>query len=191
MLLCFLKFIMQEGGVIMQKRPNRIAVLAVFVVGIVMWTLSGSTEVTAQGGLQQHIQGTWTLVSDVNEQDGKKIDVFGPNPRGLFILTPEGRFTMVLLRASVPAIASKNRMTGTAEENKAIVQGTLAYYGKYMVVNEKENIVNLTFEGSTFPNFDGQTQKRIMTPVGDELKVVNPTSTLGSGTTYLIWKRLK
>jgi hypothetical protein len=29
------------------------------------------------------LAGTWTLVSNVNEQDGKKTDAFGPHPKGV------------------------------------------------------------------------------------------------------------
>ena len=46
-------------------------------------------------------------------------------------------------------------------------------------------------EGSTFPNWDGQDQKRIWTVKGDELSVTNPAASVGGGVAYLIWKRAK
>jgi hypothetical protein len=156
--------------------------------------LSGVSNVRAPekgGTLAQQIQGSWTLVSCVNEKDGQKFDVFGPNPKGLFVLTSDGRVSHILMRASLPKFASNSRIKGTAEENQAVVQGSIAFFGRYTVVSEKDKTVNLTIEGSTFPNQDGQTQMRIMTVVGDELRVTNPTPTIGSGTTYLIWKRAK
>jgi len=157
-------------------------------------TLSGASDVWAQekaGTLAKQVQGSWILVSIHNEQDGKKIDVFGSQPRGSFILTPDGRFSMILMRASLPKIASNNRMTGTAEENQAVVQGSIANYGSYAVVSEKEKTVNLHMDGCTFPNWDGQDQKRVMTVSGDELKVINPTPSSGGGTNYIVWKRAK
>ena len=106
------------------------------------------------------------------------------------ILTPDGRFSVILMRSSLPKFASNNRMKGTAEENQAIVQGSLAFYGSYAVASEKEHTVNLRIEGSTFPNRDREDQKRVMTVKGDEMKVTNPTASVG-GAAYLIWKRAK
>ena len=165
--------------------------LVVLILGVGM--LYGSATVWAQpktGALAQQLQGTWTLVSAVNEQDGKKTDVFGPNPRGTLILTPEGRYAMIMVRAGLPKFASNNRMKGTAEENQAVVQGSSTTFGTYTVASDKEQTVNLHVEGATFPNFDGQDQKRILTVKGDELTVVNPTTTIG-GTNYAIYKRAK
>jgi hypothetical protein len=156
-------------------------------------TLSGASDVWAQEKghtLAQQIQGNWILVSIYNEQDGKKIEPFGSKPRGSLILTPDGRFSMILMRVSLPKIASNNRMKGTAEENKAVVQGSLAFYGTYAVASEKDQTVNMHIEGNTFPNFDGQDQKRVMTVKGDELRVTNHTTTIG-GVSYAVWKRAK
>ena len=132
-----------------------------------------------------------TTVVLLPEQDGKKTDVFGPNPRGSLLLTPDGRFSLILMRASLPKFASNNRMKGTVEENQAIVQGSNVYFGTYTVLSGKEQTANLHIEGSTFPNWDGQDQKRLMTVEGDELKLVNPTPSIGGGTNYVIWKRAK
>ena len=155
--------------------------------------LSGASDVWAQekgSTLAQQIQGSWILVSIYNEQDGKKIEPFGSKPRGSLILTPEGHFSMIFMRANLPKFASNNRVKGTAEENQAVVQGSHAYYGTYAVASEKEQTVNLHIEGNTFPNSDGQDQKRVMTVTGDELRVTNPTPTIG-GVAYVIWKRAK
>jgi hypothetical protein len=155
--------------------------------------LSGPSNVWAQekaGTLAKQVQGSWTLVSLYVEQDGKKIEPFGSKPRGYMILTPDGRFSIILMRASLPKFASNNRMKGTAEENQAIVQGSLAHYGSYAVASEKEHTVNLRNEGSTFPNWDGEDQKRVWTVKGDELSVSNPTASIG-GVAYVIWKRAR
>jgi hypothetical protein len=155
--------------------------------------LSGGSYAQAQekgSALAQQIQGTWILVSLYNEQDGKKIEPYGPNPRGFIILNPDGRFMYVIMRANLPKFAANNRMQGTAEENQAVVQGSHATFGNYTVVSDKEKMVNVHIEGSTFPNWDGQDQKRVMTVTGDELKITNPNATSG-GTNYIIWKRAK
>jgi Lipocalin-like domain len=40
--------------------------------------------------------GTWTLVSVTVEQDGKKSDFFGPNPRGQVTFAPNGRMSFII-----------------------------------------------------------------------------------------------
>jgi hypothetical protein len=59
------------------------------------------------------------------------------------------------------------------------------------VESEKEHTVKLHMEGCTFPNWDGQDQKRVMVVKGDELWVTNPTPSIGSGVNYIVWKRAK
>jgi hypothetical protein len=173
----------------LKEAASVLLVVAVLVVG--SW--SGTSRVWAQEGtgLAQQIQGSWNLVSIYNEQDGKKTDVFGPNPRGSLILTSDGRFSWILMRASLPKFASNNRMKGTVEENQAIVQGAIAFFGTYTVGSDKEQTANLHIEGSTFSNWDGQDQKRVMTVKGDELKLVNSAPSIGGGINYNIWRRAK
>jgi lipocalin-like protein len=164
-------------------------VVSVLSVG----TVFGVSDVWAQeqgGTLAKQIQGSWILVSATNEQDGKKTEAFGSNPRGQAIYTSDGRFSQMLIRASLPKFVSNNRMKGTVEENQAVVQGSFASFGTYKVENEKEHIVIQHVEGSTFPNWDGQDQKRIITVIGDEMKITIPTSAVG-GSNYNIFKRAK
>ena len=106
------------------------------------------------------------------------------------ILTPDGRFSIIVIRANLPKFASNNRVKGTAEENQTVVQGSIAHYGSYAVASEKERTVNLRIEGSTFPNWDGQDQKRVMTVKGDEMRVTTPTAIIG-GVADIVWKRAK
>jgi hypothetical protein len=163
--------------------------LAILTVG----AMFGNSDAWAKekvGALAKQIQGTWTLVSIYNELDGKKTDVFGANPRGSMILTPNGRFSIIIMKASLPKFAANSRVKGTAEENQAVIQGSVAYFGNYKITSDTEQMVSLNIEGSTFPNWDGEDQKRVMTVVGDEMKLTNPTAGVG-GTNYLVWKRVK
>jgi len=142
------------------------------------------------GSLAGQIQGSWALVSMQNEQDGKRTDVFGPNPKGSLMLAPDGRFSIILMSATLPKFAVNNRRKGTAEENQAVVQGSVAFFGSYSVANEKENTVQLNIEGSTFPNWTGEVQKRIMVVKGDEMNFTTPAAAIG-GTNYLVFKRAR
>jgi hypothetical protein len=76
--------------------------------------------------------GTWKPVSvTVTGPDGRKSEPFGPNPNSILTFDANGRFVLVNTRPDLPKFASNNRMQGTAEENKAIVQGSIAYFGTY------------------------------------------------------------
>lgn len=156
-------------------------------------TVSGSANAWAKerrSALEKQIQGTWTLVSIFVEKDGEKIDVFGANPRGSMILTPNGRFSVIMMKSSLPKFAASSRMKGTAEENQAVVQGSLAWFGSYKIADAKEHTVVFNIEGSTYPNWDGEDQKLFMNVAGDEMKVINPAAAIG-GKGYPTWKRVK
>ena len=73
--------------------------------------------------------GTWTLVSITIEQGGKKTNLFGPNPQGQETRAANGRVSVIITRSDLPKFASHNRAAGTPEENKVVVQGSIAYFG--------------------------------------------------------------
>jgi Lipocalin-like domain len=146
-------------------------------------------EVAAQTTAKDLV-GTWTLVSVTLEQDGNKSDLFGPNPQGQVTFAPSGRMSLIISRPDLPKFASSNRHAGTSEENKAVVQGSIAYFGTYSV-SETDKTCAIHIEGATFPNWIGTHQKRFFTISGDELKWTTPTTSLGSGTALSVWKRAK
>lgn len=166
-------------------RLHGVGSIAVILLGMI---LSGAAF--AQPGLKEQIVGTWTPVSQYVDQDGKHLQPFGPDPKGMVVYDSNGRFVLVLQRASLPRFASSNRMTGSAEENKAIVQGSIAYFGSYSV-NETEQKINLHYDGSTYPNWDGEDQVRLISITGDELTTVSPVSAVGGGSVHLLLKRAR
>jgi hypothetical protein len=94
----------------------------------------------------------------------------------------------LILRADLPKFASPNRMQGTPDENKAVAQGTLAFYGAYSVTGK---IVTLTVEGSSYPNWTGGDQQRTVASfTGDELTWTNSVGS-GGGVAELVAKRVK
>ena len=70
--------------------------------------------------------GTWMLVSAITERDGDKSDTFGPNAKGVLMFDANGHYMITFIGASLPKFASNNRATGTADENKAVVGGSLS-----------------------------------------------------------------
>jgi Lipocalin-like domain len=135
------------------------------------------------------IVGTWKQVTNINiGADGRRSEPFGPNPNAIITFDANGRFVTVTTRPDVPKFASNNRMQGTAEENKAMVQGSIAYFGTYSVVDK---VIVEKVEGSTWPNWTGTDQRRpIISLMGDEMKVSVPAASLG-GTGEVTFKRIK
>lgn len=142
---------------------------------------------SAQSG--KDVVGSFTLVSAVMDLDGKKSDTYGPNAKGALTLDANGRYVLVFMRAFLPKFASNNRMTGTPDENKAIVHGSFASFGTYSI-NEAEKTIIFRVESATFPNWNGDEQKRSFTLSGDDLKYIVATAS-GGGIATVTWKRTK
>jgi Lipocalin-like domain len=176
----------------MMKGLSTLAVttMSLLFLGVVLFV---GDALAQQKSLKEQLVGTWKLVSSHNvRNDGSKIDVYGPNANGIVIYTSDGHFALVNMRSDLPKFASNSRDRGTPEEYKAVVQGSIAYFGTY-TVNEADKVITAQIEGSTFPNaIGGPDQKRIITSLtADELKFTNPAATSRGGTLELVWKRAK
>lgn len=138
--------------------------------------------------LKDRLVGTWELVSLTVNQEDRKVELFGPTPRGIQIMTEDGHFVNFITRESLPLYAGANRMQGTPEEYIAIAKGSNALYGTYEV-DEAAGIVTFNVDVSTFPNWEGEKQRRSFTLEGDIWRYVNPMTTVGPGNVDVVWKR--
>lgn len=161
----------------------------VLVLLIATMLVAGSMA-AQQTPTAKQLVGAWTLVSIYNDQDGKKIDIYGPSPKGITIMSHDGHFARMITRSGLPKFAVNNREKGTPEENKAVMQGSIAYFGTYSCSAADKGCI-LHVEESTFPNWVGANQKRLMTLVGDELREVNPLASTGTGKGIIVWKRAR
>ncbi len=155
-------------------RRSGIRLLVVAALGLVL-AAGNAFALTAKD-----LVGTWTLVS---------ADTFGSNPKGVLMFDANGHVAAQLMRSDLTKYASNNRSQGTAEENKATVQGMISYFGTYSVSG-----TDLLFhiEGSSFPNWIGTDQKRTnLVLSGDELKWTQPTPSAGGAPVPVVWKRAK
>ena len=134
--------------------------------------------------------GAWTLVSVSVEQGDKKIEPYGANPKGSMIYDGSGRFSITITRSGLPKVASNNRETSTPDESAAIAHGSIAYFGTY-TFSEPDRVVAVKIEGSTFPNWEGVEQKRVISISDDTLILTNPTVSSGAGVAKVVWKRAK
>jgi hypothetical protein len=133
--------------------------------------------------------GSWSLVSLTASRSGSEVEVLGPHPHGQLIFGSDGRYVLLGLRADLPKFASDNRLTGTTEENLRIVQGNFAHFGTYSV-DPAARVIVFHIQNSTFPNWDGDVQRRPFTLDGDRLTYITPGS-FGYGTSKVVWQRMK
>ena len=168
---------------------NRRNTLAAISASLLFLSLAGpARDAAAQSA--KSLVGSWALVSTDNvDASGKKTPIFGPNPRASLIFTSNGRYSLYISRASLPKFAARNREKGTADENKAVVGGVISHIGRY-TVDEKDKTFTFHVEASTYPNWDGTTQKRPFTVFGEELRYTNAAAS-GGGRADLVWKRIK
>jgi hypothetical protein len=130
---------------------------------------------SADAQTARDLEGTWTVVSAVAEQGGTRTDVLGPDPVGTLVFGADGRYALIFLRRDLPKFVSNNRASGTPDENRAVVQGSIAHFGTYRV-DEAGKALIFRIEGSTFPNWTGAEQRRPFALRGDELTYTSPGS---------------
>ena len=127
------------------------------------------------------IAGTYAIVTNAP---------FGDNPRGQLILGRDGHYSIMLARANLPKVAANARDKGTADENMAIIGGSIAHVGKYTVDAESKLII-FNVEVSTFPNWDGMAFKRPFRVSGDQLIYMNNSPSVGGAPIETVWKRVQ
>lgn len=161
------------------------------IVGAMSLGSSGAWAQQKTENTKKQIVGIWKLLGDVNTgKDGvaKPGAGFGTNPNGRMFFTSDGHYFNLNTRSDLPKFASGNRMQGTADENKAIVQGINGQFGTYTVSPDGKGLT-LKVEGSTWPGWVGTEQKRTITITGDEMK--QTLSASFGGTSELTYKRIK
>src|SRR6202022_1466478 len=112
------------------NRRNILTLSAIAALGLAL--LPGSA-VSQQKSLKEQLVGTWTVVSWEQTNADGKLQRFGANPKGLNVFEANGRFFIMYARPDLPKIAGGNPSSATPEEAKAIVAGSVAYFGTYAV----------------------------------------------------------
>lgn len=159
-------------------------------VAIGVLALRPEIAVSQQKLSKDQLIGSWKIVSNDNiGANGEKRQIFGPSPKGLFILSADGRYALVVVNPDRPKFQGKSRLEGTPEENKAAVTGTVASFGTW-TLDEATNTLITSVEGDLFPNSEGRDQRRTIALVGDELRMVN-TSPGSGGRAEIVFRRAK
>ena len=137
--------------------------------------------IAQQKSFKEQIIGTWMIVQcDVVNPDGTMGPlVFGSNPVGQFIFTDNGRFSFQVA-AEIPKFASGDYRKTTSEENKAVAQGSMAYFGTFTATDPDKTIA-LHIERSSIPNLNGTDGRRVVTALSvDKMNWTNPAP-IGGG----------
>ena len=168
---------------------RRLGILTATTVSLLIMggALPTGDAIAQQRSLKEQLVGTWIYVSSTSTRaDGSQTD--RPNLKGIVIYTSDGHFAFVSVRDDLPKLANPDRERATVEEARAVVAGSIAYYGTFSI-NEADKVLTAKVEGSTYANQLGTDQKRIITSLtADELKFTNPR-TLAGVTLEFVWKR--
>jgi Lipocalin-like domain len=166
--------------------------LTIIAAAALMLAAGGSNAAAQQKSLKDRLAGTWHFViAEVTAPDGKKSFPFGPSPRGILIFTPEGDFAQIHIASEVPKIASGNRLAASPEEYAGIMRGTIAQFGTYTVDEEKKTFT-YKITSSTFPNWEGVLQTRLIEKLtDDEFINTNPQVGAGRGSATNLYKRAR
>ena len=82
-------------------------------------------------------------------------------------------------------------MRGTPEEVEASNKGCISYYGSYKLDADGSFVIHQV-EGSLFPNWEGEGQKRFFEFSGDRLKLSTPPTPWGGQVVgVLVWERIE
>ena len=139
--------------------------------------------------LRGQLIGTWMLASwEQKKGDGTKVRRYGENPVGIAFFDADGRYIITVMRSDRAKYASDALWQGTGEENKATADGTITYFGTYSV-SEADSSIAIHIDGSSFPNWNGVDQKRIVAIAGDQLTLtVRPPT---GEVVEVVWRRAK
>jgi len=164
----------------------RIGVIGVFCLLCVPSPLVVRADVPAAPSLT----GTWSLVAaDVLHTDGTRAHDYGAAPKGLLLIDTHGHYSLQIFKAERPRFASGDKLTGTPAEYEAAVLGSSTHFGT-ISIDPVAGILTFRIDGASFPNWEGELQKRHYELKGDELSYRVPPRPNGD-TPISVWQRLK
>lgn len=135
------------------------------------------------------LQGTWTLVAaDKVLPDGETTRDYGEKPKGRLVVDAEGRYSLQIFKSERLQFASDSKADGSVDEFRSAVLGSSTHYGT-IAIDERERMLVFSIEGSSFPNWEGTTQRRQYELDGAELRYQVPPRADGS-IPVSVWRRL-
>ena len=150
------------------------------LTGALVAMLGGMAAGDAQPVRAFPLQGTWTLVAaDKILPGGERTRDYGEHPKGRLVIDGQGRYSLQIFKSERQRFASESKADGSADAFKSAVMGSSTHYGT-VTIDEKAGQLVFSIQGSSFPNWEGTTQKRRYTLEGDALRYEVPPRPDGS-----------
>ena len=145
---------------------------------VALLTIFFASSALAEEDTNARLFGSWRLISfqlKVVGEEGEPKDIFGPNPIGRIIFSPEHRVVVFISRA--------DRRPPTSEtEAAALLSSMTAYTGKFRLDGNK---FITQVDGAWNEVYKGSEQVRYFELIGDRLNIRTPEQQSG----ILIGKR--
>ncbi len=136
------------------------------------WAVVAAGTVMAMPLVAQNsgpLEGTWTLVAaDQIKADGTRGPDYGAHPRGQLVIDADGHYGLQIYASERPRFAAGQKKSGTPEEYAAAVLGSSNHYGR-IAVDDRNHVMTLSIEASSYPNQEGTRQTRVYELHGDTL----------------------
>ncbi|WP_343818182.1 lipocalin-like domain-containing protein [Dyella marensis] len=135
--------------------------------------------------------GTWTLVRCDNVYpDGRRVELYGHDPQGQWMIDAHGHYAMVIARATRTPFAAGDKAKGTPEEYRAASLDINAHYGTVGVQGDQ---LTSHIAQATFPNWNGRGGSTGFSRDGNQLTyiVARPSSGSSEGAHgEVVWRKL-
>lgn len=127
---------------------------------VLAYALSPSVGRADSSAAQSALVGTWSLVAaDIEHPDGTRARDYGAAPRGLLLIDAHGHYSLQIFKAERPKFVSGDKGAGTPDEYRAAVMGSSTHFGTIGVDSDGKTLI-FHIEHASFPNWEGQEQKR-------------------------------
>jgi hypothetical protein len=146
-------------------------------------------DMPASSPPESPLRGTWTLVAaDRILPGGERTRDYGAAPKGLLIVDAQGRYSLQIFRAERLRFARDAKASGSADEYASAVMGSSTHYGT-VAVDGKRGVLTFRIESASYPNWEGQVQRRDYTLENGVLSYRVPPRPDGS-IPVSVWRRL-
>lgn len=170
----------------MPPAPRRLFAIAWLVAGLASVTGALAGDAPARFPLA----GTWTLeAADVLHPDGSRSSDYGAAPKGLLMIDPQGHYALQIFRSERPHFADSDKAKGSPAEYQAAVMGSSTHYGT-IELDAKKHLLVFHIDGASFPNWEGQQQRRSFELHGDVLSYRVPPRPNGD-VPLSVWRRIE
>lgn len=135
--------------------------------------------------------GTWTLVRCDNVYpDGRRVELYGHDPQGQWMVDAHGHYSMVIARATRTPFAAGDKAKGTPDEYRAASLDINAHYGSVAVQGDQ---LSTHIAQATFPNWNGRDVSTSFSRDGRRLTyiVAKPSSGASEGAHgEVVWEKV-